>query len=218
MVPYTRKNKFLVDESYLILSGSSLKYTKENSVYIWKILINIIDNQGKTDNLAANYLQQIMSGKLLHTVDKKVDNETGEKLKALIKLLDKEENREKFLKSYFCAALIVLRNGAEDAASNETWINYSPRPDSHMQGKGALNSALISYKDDNRTSVGLAMDKYIDTIVRKNENGEYVLTNISATEGDLLINAVSKTVDYMKDSEKFRYNFENKSLDDSENA
>ena len=115
-------NQFIADPQHFG-SATGFKNAKENSVYIWKVLINIIDNEGKTDNIPASYLQQIMSGKLLHTTSP-VDNEVGKKLKALIIALDKPENREKFLKSYFCAALIVLRNGSKDSSSNETWINY----------------------------------------------------------------------------------------------
>ena len=193
------------------------KSERENSVYIWKVLINIIDNNGKTDNLSANYKQQIMSGKLLNTTCQR-DNEVGAKLKALVIALDKPENREEFLKSYFCAALIVLRNGAKDVNSLDTWVNYSARPESHMQGKGILNSALISYKDDNHAKLGLDMNAYLNTIIKREPNGNYALTNISAAEGDMLISAVDQTVTIMKESEKFRSNFENKHLDDSENS
>lgn len=196
---------------FITQNNFGTKRQRENSVYIWKVLINIFRHNGSTEELSAEYKTQIMSGKLYNTT-KKEDDEAAAKLKALVKALDKDENKQKFLKSYFCAAIQVLNNGSKDPNSNEIWTNYSLKKDSHMQGS-VLNNALISYKDDSSAELGIDMNKFLSTIIRKNESGIYEIIDITAEEGDKLIAAVAKTVNIMKKSEKFRCNFENLSLD-----
>ena len=197
-------------------SNTSLKNAKENSFYVLKVLINLLDNEGRTVNLPAPYRQQIMSGKLLHNLDKN-DSATAEKLKALIKFLDDKNNREKFCNSYFYIALIALRNGARDINSKDLWINYTLKGDSYLKNKGALNNALTFYKDDaNITNIGLDIGAFLDAIVTKNDRGEYVMTDIPATKADLLIDAVIKTVDLMKNSEKFKSNYRNNYLNNED--
>ena len=213
------KNIYIVDNKQNSLSNTTLNSIKENTVYILKALINISDRDGKTDNLSSGYLQQIMSEKLLNTVDKAQDDETAKLLKGLVLALDNPENREKFLKSYFYASLILLRNGARDASSVETWINYLPlRP--NQKYKSALLNALYSYKDDPDAEIGLDMNKFLKTIVEQNEDGEYVLTNLTAHDGDQLLKAMEENIAIMKNSKKFREQFTNpakKSSIDSEN-
>ena len=209
------KNPFMWPENVESLSKNSLINIKENSAYIWRILIKIIDHGGSPDYIPANYDRQIESGRLLHTVTKQ-DNATGEKLKALKNALKDEENREKFLGSQFYEALRVLRNGSTDSTSDETWINYHASEGSYWSTKGALSSALISYKDDDSAKIGIDMDAFLDTIIKKDSNGKYVLTDISSVDGELLIDAVAKTIDIMKNSEKFRNNFKHNEQDESE--
>lgn len=200
---------------FMSIYDTAPKRHRENSVYIWKILINILKHEGSTKNLPADYKSQIMSGKLYNTTSPE-DDKMAAKLKALILALDKDENKQKFLKSYFCAALTVLVNGSKDINSDETWTNYMPSRNSHMQGS-ALNNALISYKDDNSVSLGVDMNKYLDTIIQKKQTGVYEMVDISAEEGDQLIEAVAETVYFMKKSEKFRTNFEKKYQEEENN-
>lgn len=217
---FSRKpNVFLKSREELKAVGSTaFKRTKENIIYIWKILINILDNNGKTDNLSAPYKQQILSGKLLNTLDPKRDNETAEKLKALFLALDIPENREKFLKSYFCAALIVLRNGSKDVNSNETWVNYKPKYEQNLKYKGALNSALIEFKDEEWVGDTLFdMSAYLDTIIKKDGNEKFVLTNISAHEGETLIEAVEHNLKDLKLAIKGKFDIQRPKNTDGEN-
>ena len=191
------------NDKYIYYSNdnpTALKKTKENTVYIWKILVSIFDNDGKTDGLPAEYLQQIMSESLINNTSK-TDKETGKKLKALILSLDSKENREKFMKSWFAAAISAFRTGDINATtSNEKWSDYSPVDPSF--NKGALNTALISYKDSN-TNVCFNMNVFIDTIIEKN-NDSYQLKNISAIEGNVLLQETQRLIDAIKQTSKFK--------------
>lgn len=186
------------------LDERTLKRKKENSVYIWKIAINIWDRGGYTDNLAAEYLAQILSGRLLNTTCPR-DNETGAKLKGLLIALDEPANRERFVRSYFAAAVSAFRTGALDGNADDTWVNYKPTPVNTTK-KSAINTALVGYKDDPAFPVGLDMDKFLDTIMKK-EGGKYVMTNISAREGELLLKAAIDNVKMMRECAEFKRNF-----------
>jgi hypothetical protein len=181
-------------------NSTALKKTKENTVYIWKILVNVFDNDGKTDDLPAEYLQQIMSENLINNTSK-ADKEIGKKLKALIISLDSKENREKFMKSWFAAAISAFRTGdINGTTSNEKWVDYSPVDPSF--NKGALNTALISYKDS-ATNLCFNMNTFFDTIIEKN-NGKYQLKNISAIEGNFLLQETQRLLDTIKQTSKFK--------------
>ena len=93
-------------------------------MYFWNIIVKLIKSKGDTSVIAPNYRKQILSGKLLNS-DNKIDNGTGEKLKALIIALDKEENRNKFCNSYFFTAARVLTTGQLDTEDKTEWSNYS---------------------------------------------------------------------------------------------
>ena len=216
---FERNSKFIMNDFDLPLlpkyrqnSLTVHKKIKENSVYIWKTLINIFDNDGRTDNLAKEYFQQIMSGKLLHTV-LKTDSKTAAKLKALVLALDDPENRKKFMNSRLCSAISVFRNGAAENLSTSLWSNYKPTAQ-NTSFKSAINTALISYKDDPKAQIGLNMGALLDTII-KEENGQYVLTNISAHDADELIRTIEDCIREMRQTEKFAANFQRE--DDQEN-
>ena len=207
------KNPYLCEED-IASSNTYLKNVKENFVYIWKILINIYDNNGKTDNLPAQFLQRIMSGKLVYNV-KKTDHEVAEKLKNLVIALDKQENRDKFMKSFFAAGILTLRKGDKDIDSQETWNHYAPINPNEKNGV-ALNNALNSYKDDPNMKTGIDMNKYFDTIIEKDLAGKYQLKNISAAEGSVLLDAIQANIGYMKNSFRFTRDFRKKHKENEE--
>lgn len=190
--------------------------TKDNAVYLWRILFDIIvrtkrnpetfEKEGLSGAIGSSYLAQLMTGKLFHP-DVTNGTEIGQKLKQLVLLLDDPENREKFANSWFCTAIVTVRNGAVQGDINsEGWEVYQtyngPR-------KSALNYALSAYKDTPGIDVGLNFNALFNTIVRKNEKGKYEITDITMSEGDKLQEATNEFIKILKENKNFKDKYYN---------
>ena len=199
------------------VKSSQYQNTKDNAVYVWRILFNIIDRamdeetfekDGLSGAIASSYLAQLMTGKLIHS-NTSDDIEIGQKLKQLVLLLDNPANKDKFMNSCFFTAVVTVRNGAvKGDLDTESWINYQtysgPR-------KGALNFALISYKDTPGVPVGLNIKAFLDTIIKKNDKNKYELTDISISESDKLLEATYEFIKNLKENHTFKSNYYNSS-------
>lgn len=218
-----RENPYYIgldDEKILTNYFSPIQRDKmrENTMYFWNIIVKLIKSKGDTSVIAPNYRKQILSGKLLNS-DNKIDNGTGEKLKALIIALDKEENRNKFCNSYFFTAARVLTTGQLDTEDKTEWSNYSKTEncENDFVNRPVLNSALLCYKRDSRNMpIGINIDRFLDTIIKKDTNGNYIVSDTNAEQGDLLAQAVLQHVNDMKNNVVFKRNFRNKVLEDLE--
>ena len=182
---------------------------RENNIYMFKILTNIFNNNGKTNRISNNYRTQILSGKLIHS-DKNVDNGVGEKLKALILALDKDPvARETFNNSAFSSVIKLLFTGRLYNDDKTGWAYYTPSDDCAdvYKNKTALNVALACYRA-NREMVGFDLDKLISTIVTKNKKGAFIIKDTATTEQfNQMVEGMSKFITSLKQDPLFNKNF-----------
>ena len=64
--------------------------------------------------------------------------------------------------------------------------------------------------------IGINIDRFLDTIIKKDTNGNYIVSDTNAEQGDLLAQAVLQHVNDMKNNVVFKRNFRNKVLEDLE--
>lgn len=218
------KNPFYISQEECARRGytqQQVKMLKENNQYWWRIVSKLILTKGDTRIIKPAYRRQILSGELYNS-DKKLGIDTnglGEKLKALFIALDDKDNREKFLNSYFYTACYNMASGTANSSDiTEKWANFAPSANCEdcFKGREAIDSALTIYKGDVNSPIGIDISKFIDSIVKKDEDGRYNIVDTTAAEGEKLCNAVNQHVKDLKASDRFKKNFVNKILHDPE--
>lgn len=192
-------------------------YMKENNIYFINIITCLIKYHGIANNITSNYKKRILSGELYNS-DKKTGintNSLGEKIKAFIILLDKEDNRNKFFNSYFYTAMTRIATGNTNIDNyNEEWLNYTKTSfcDEELQQCSPLTAALVCYRADKTVPLGLNISRLMDNIVQKDQDGNYQIIDTTAEQGDLMYQAVCEQVIALKKISKFQHCFENKKL------
>ena len=182
---------------------------RENNIFVFKVLTNIVKNNGKTDNLSFNYKKQICSGKLIHS-DSSVDNGAGRKLKALYDALNKSTKaRDIFNKSALSSIVDMLCFGKLFNDDKTSWGNYVPTEnlEEKFKDKDALYVALY-YCRLNKDMVGFNLDKLISTLVSRDKSGSFVIKE--ETEGEefnQLYDGMTKFITSLKENPNFKNNF-----------
>ena len=204
------------------VNSSEYQKIKENSVYILKTLVNVAARIANTEKYVREGFKDVKIDRSrlvdenfpLPRTETDKDKEIGRKLNYLIKELDKEKNRrnpefiKKFKESGLWKAVVLLRNGADQANLNtKSWITYKSKTDKNKE-KFALNSALDYYKNTSNISVGLNVEALLDTVSILNED-KYIsideITNIiEATNEfifDLRKNPIFSVINFSNDFE-----------------
>ncbi len=182
------KNPFLFDKDYAKrenLTPVQIMEIKNNNTYLLTILNNLFTGKGDTA-LAKERLPQLiiqaLSGELYYPDSETGfdSNDLGGKFKFLLLELDKNpEARKIFNKSFFTKTLRRLFAGDSWKKNTTNWDDYKMKSTATLpEYVSPEDSALVGafnifvYNGD---QLGLDMSKIIDTIVGKDQDGNYIL-------------------------------------------
>ena len=189
---------FVKDEH--TLSAATRKEKKENNIYLIKLLVKLCDDLGEP-KLAAPYMQQVLSEKLLHTTCPQ-DKELALKIKKLVFALDHPEKRDVFMRSGFVRAFYELRLGA--SVEGRRWTDYKPTGEALKEGsKGAIIAALHFYREDPSVPIGLDFSKAFDAFITKNGD-KYSWKTLDPREKLPLVDAFRRFTGILQGSNGFK--------------
>lgn len=208
------------DERLINISTLQEANMRENVVYFWNIMTNLVANNGSIEQIkGTRWFNQINTGRLYKN-DTDLNKNTGEKIKALYFLLDKsEENRKKFRNSYFYKAVEYFAIGSMDPEAKDGWKNFEKTPncDPLLKNKTALSIAFTSYRQDSKDMpLGVNIDLFLDAIIKKDARGNYKLVDVDYETALKMFDAVKNHYSDMKENKNFKANRYNKYLDEDE--